>query len=375
LSTQQAIANADLTLPVANAVSALDRFRLVDASAAVTFGNTQISFGKQSLWLGPDESGPLLFSNNADSVMMLKIESVTPYRVPLLSRLLGPMRFEYFIGQLAGHQFEFDGAANVNAVLGPGNIHPQPFLDGYKASFKPTANFEFGMGVTAQFAGPGLPFTWRNFIRTFYSHTPGPTASDFNPGKRLSAVDFSYRVPGLRNWLTIYADTLVVDEVSPIGSTRATVNPGFYMPKLPKIPKMEIRAEGLHEPLTREFGPGFVYYGLRRFRSGYTNEGNLLGSWIGRAGRGGQGWLTYWLSPRSKLQMGYRHQEVSKDFIGGGRSVDYSAHGDFLLSPKVGFSGSLQFEQWRYPVLSPVGQSNVSASLQLTFYPHWQTRK
>ena len=63
-----------------------------------------------------------------------------------------------------------------------------------------------------------------------------------NPGKRISAADFTYRVPGLRNWLTFYMDSLVVDEVSPIGSTRATVNPGIYMPRIPENP--EARAQG-----------------------------------------------------------------------------------------------------------------------------------
>src|SRR5207248_10449921 len=68
-------------------------------------------------------------------------------------------------------------------------------------------------------------------------------------------------------------------------------------------------------PHTREFTPGFVYYGFRRYRDGYTNDGNILGSWIGRAGRGGQGWLTYWFSPRSTLQFGYRYQKVDRDFL------------------------------------------------------------
>ena len=56
------------------------------------------------------------------------------------------------------------------------------------------------------------------------------------------------------------------------------------MPQVPKLPKLEFRAEGLNEPTTSEFAPGFVYYGLRCYRSGYTNQGNLMGNWIGRAG-------------------------------------------------------------------------------------------
>jgi len=64
-------------------------------------------------------------------------------------------------------------------------------------SFKPTENFEFGFGYTAQFGGTGNPFTWHNFLRTFYSHK---TSFSANPAKRLSEFDFTYRIPGLRNW-------------------------------------------------------------------------------------------------------------------------------------------------------------------------------
>jgi hypothetical protein len=333
--------------------------------------NLQFSFGKQSQWLGVGESGPLLMSNNAEPVLMAKMDTVSPFLVPLLSRILGPARFEYFIGQLGGHQFEYNDTPKVPVLLGPRNINPQPYLSGYKVTFKPTPDFEFGMGITAQFAGPGLPFTWHNFLRTFYSHTSGAN----NPGKRLSEADFNYRVPGIRNWLTVYADSLVVDEISPIGSTRATVNPGIYFPQIPKVHNLEVRAEGLHEPLTSTFAPGFVYYGLRRFRSGYTNDGNLLGNWIGRAGRGGQGWITYSVTPRTRFQFGYRQQEVSKDFLEGGRSVDYFASGDVMLSHSIGLSTFVQYEKWRFPLLSSTGQSDVTASFQFTFYPKWRMRK
>ena len=157
---------------------------------------------------------------------------------------------------------------------------------------------------------------------------------------------------------------------------RASVNPGIYSPRIPKIPKLELRAEGLHEPLTSEFSPGFVYDGLRRYRSGYTNEGNLMGNWVGRAGRGGQGWLTYWFSPRNSLQVGYRLQEVSVDFIGGGRLVDWSAKADFALNSKVEISGLVQYEKWRFPVLSPGPTSDRNRiSFVLTFWPHWAVGK
>ncbi|HEY6766472.1 MAG TPA: capsule assembly Wzi family protein [Candidatus Sulfotelmatobacter sp.] len=372
--TLTATAAADITPILANGTAEVNRFALLDSMASVNINNLQISFGTQSAWLGPGESGAMLMSNNAAPFPMVKVDDVMPHEIPGLSRVLGPFRTEFFIGQLSGQHWEFCNAPTCvpnpgyPGVVGP-NISPQPFIHGEKISFQPTRNLEFGMGVTAMFGGPGLPVTFGNFFRTYYAHSSSATN---NPGKRISSADFSYRVPGLRNWLTVYLDSLVVDEISPIGSTRANVNPGIYLPQLPKVPKMELRAEGVNESRTREFAPGFVYYDLRRYRSGYTNDGNLLASWIGRAGHGGQGWLTYSFSPRTRVQLGYRLQNVSKDFIGGGRLADYSASGDFTPSRNLTVSGWLQYEQWRFPVLSPGGQSNVTASLQVTYYPRWR---
>src|SRR5579862_200155 len=373
-SVLSATAGADGTPPLANGTAAFNRFQLLDSMASFNINNLQISVGNQSLWLGPGESGSLLLSDNAAPFPMVKIDDIQPHEIPGLSRLLGPMRAEFFVGQLSGQHWEvcallptcpsrvagsvvqFDNTSQF--VVGP-NISLQPFIHGEKISFQPTPNLEFGMGITAMFGGPGLPVTFGNFFRTYYNHSP---VAANNPGKRISAADFTYRVPHLRNWLTFYLDSLVVDEVSPIGSTRANVNPGIYMPRFPKISQLELRAEGINESTTTEFVPGFVYFDQRRYLGGYTNDGNLLANWIGRAGRGGQGWLTYSFSPRTHAQLGYRLQGVSKDLIGGGRLVDYSASGNFMLSGNVAVSGLLQYEQWNFPVLSPTGQSDFTAS-------------
>lgn len=376
VQTLAATAAADFTPPLANGAAQANQFALLDSMASVDINNVQISFGTQSVWLGPGESGALLMSDNAAPFPMVKIDDVVPHEIPGLSRILGPLRTEFFVGQLSGQHWEECTARTCQSnpayanVVGPA-ISPQPFIHGEKISFQPTRNFEFGMGVTAMFGGPGLPVTFGNFFRTYYIHTPNLAN---NPGKRVSAADFSYRLPGLRNWLTFYMDSMVWDEISPIGSTRASVNPGIYLPRIPSIPKLELRAEGLNISRAHEFPPGFVYFNADRYRSGYVNDGNLLGSWIGRAGRGGQGWLTYWLSPRNKLQLGYRLQTVSPAFIGGGRLADYSARSEFMVGTAVSISGLLQYEPWKFPALAPTPHSNVTASIQLMFHPnlHWQ---
>jgi hypothetical protein len=365
-SVLAATAAADGTLPLANGTATINRFRLLESSIGLTFNNVELSFGQQSLWLGPSQAGPFLFSNNAEPVTMFRIDSVTPYRIPLLSYVLGPARSQFFLGRLSGQHWE-----ESHALYGP-NLTSQPFMHGTSISFHPTSNLEFGFGFTAQFGGEGNPFTWRNFLRTFYSHRADPLN---NPAKRLSEFNFNYRVPGLRDWLEMYVDSMVIDEYTPIGSARPAINPGIYLPRLPKMHKIDLRLEGITTDLNwpSHFGPGAFYFDVR-YRSGYTNNGSIIGSWIGRQGRGEEGWLTYWFSPRTFIQAEYRRANVDRQFLAGGRQQDFTLRGDMKLSREWSVSGFVQHEGWQFPVLSPAAKSDVAASVQLTFFPHWTTR-
>jgi membrane-associated phospholipid phosphatase len=373
-SVLQATAQADgIVSALPDGSPQIDRFRLIEGSVGVTFRDVKISFGKQNLWLGPGESGALLLSDNAQPITMLEIDNVAPFEFPMLSQVLGPARMTFFLGQLSGQNWVYNPSVaagldpNVEPafLVGPG-FHPQPFIHGNKIAFHPTPDLEFGMGVTSIFGGPGLPFTWHEFLRSYYGHNVN-TAT--NPGKRFSSFDFTYRVPGLRNWLTVYTDSMVGDEISPIGSTRPMLNPGIYLPQIPKMPRVELRVEGFKaEPKLGEI------YIDRRYRSGYTNDGNLIGSWIGRQALGGQAWVKYSVNPRTNFQLGYRHQEVDHFLVGGGRLNDFSATAQCRLGPRTAISALAQYEQWNFPVLAGGTQSNMTAGIQLTYYPGWRWR-
>lgn len=373
-AVQQAIATADATSPFPYGRGKVNNFDLLNSTVALQFHNFQISAGKQTQWWSVAGTDPLLIGDNAEPVLGLKFDNVSPYHIPLLSAVLGEARGQYFLGRLDGHRFEFNGSCGCsNPLIGPADIQPQPFIQGLELGFKPTQNLEFGFGFTAMFAGPGLPFTFHNLLRTFYSHTSNIAT---NPGKRTSGFDFSYRVPGIRKWLTIYEDSLAVDEYTPLFSSRPSLNVGLFMPMLPKLHKIDFRTEIVGTPHTHEFPPGFVYWDFRRYRDGYTNDGNLLASWMGRAGRGGRGMLTYWFSPRSTLQFAYRYQKVDRDFLEGGHLDDFSIRPEITLRSELSLSGLVQYEHWYFPLLSASGRSNTTAQLQLTFFPHlrWQKR-
>ena len=122
-------------------------------------------------------------------------------------------------------------------------------------------------------------------------------------------------------------------KISPIGSTRPMLNPGFYLPQLPKLPKLELRVEGFKaEPRL-----GTIYFD-RRYRSGYTNDGNLIGSWIGRQALGGQAWTKYSFTRANQLATGVPApgsgpvsgwRRTPQRFLGGGRVQSRSASGGF----------------------------------------------
>jgi len=355
------------------ATPAVDRFQLLDAYIAMNLGNWQLSFGKQSLWWGPNAGGPMLFSDNAAPVTMFKIDRVSPFKLPWVLGLMGPVRVQFILGQISGQEFVNTVSTGEVGQWGR-SLNPQPMISGLKLNFKPTPNFEFGIGYTTLFGGPGGPFTFHTFVRSMFSLGNGPYGSSSDPGDRRSAVDFTYSVPKLRRWLTFYGDAFAEDEFSPLGYPRKSAyEGGIYMPQIPGIPKLDLRLEG-GSTVPPDFpGCAGCFYANGRFQNGYTNLGNLMGSWLGRAGQGERVWSTYWLTPRNMIQVNFRHQKTSGEYLPhGGTLNDAGVRAEFWLRSSFKVSGSVQYEKWNYPVLDPLPRSNVTTSIELGFWPrHW----
>ncbi len=360
LSARQAIATADGNpLLPATPFMKTDQFRLLDTYASMTLAGHNISVGKQSLWWGPDYGGAMIFSDNAEPVYMVQVNRTIPLRIPGLSKLTGPFRYDFFFGKLSGHQYP-----------------PNPYMHGEKISFKPTENLEFGFTRTAVFAGQGLtPLTlgtfWSSLTSTTSSTNPGSNQRN-SPGVRHGQFDFSYRVPGLRKWLTIYADSLVHDDVSPIDAPRrAAIEPGFYLSHLPGVPKLDLRVEAAStDPAITTSQNGRFFYWESRYHDVYLNKTFLMGSWIGREAKGFQVFSRYWLSPVSKIQFEYRNQKIAKDFVPDGETFNsFSVRGIIRVKPEWEIDSLLQYDRWKAPVLSPGLQSNVTTSVQVTYWP------
>jgi hypothetical protein len=346
--------------------NSLDRVRLLDSYISANIYGNVVSFGKQTLWWGPGGDAPFLFSNNAEPLTMLRISRASPFRLPWLFRLLGPIRTEIMWGRLEGQQFValLDGSGNRRIVAAP--LHPHPYVDGEKFSFQPTRNLEFGFGVTSVFSGPGFPLTLHQVLRTYSLSNTIPGLPD-DPGDRRSAFDFSYRLPKMRDWLTLYADSFTEDEFSPISFPRKSAfRAGLYMPRTPRLPALDVRVEGVYSDIPNLQGVG-VAYGNGHYLSGYTNYGQILGSWIGREGRGTSAWATYHFSAINQVQAHYRQQHVNPAFLGGGELKDFAVSGTFARRNNLLFSGSVQYERWTFPLLATGPQTSVNVAVQVSF--------
>ena len=365
-TVRQAIALMDDN-PVqpARPVPSQTSFRLLDANASVQLFGHEVSVGKSEFWWGPGEGGAFALSNNAAPFYSFRINRVQPLNIPLLSRLLGPVRYEFFVGPLQGH-----------------STPRGPWLQGQRVSFKPSPNFEFGVSRTIVFGGEGhVPVTLGSFWNSFTSFGNVPISVKFSrldPGARYSTFDFSYRVPHFRDWLTLYTDSICHDDVSPLSAPRrAGFRPGILLSKVPKLPSLEFRAEAVYTdfPTSASHGGQFFFF-ENAYHDAYTNKQIILGDWIGRENKGGEAWLTYHLSQRNQIQVEYRRAKAASDFVPGGTTQNDFALRLVRTVQNVEYTGSVQWEFWKAPILATGLRQDVTISAQLTYYPkNWKLGK
>jgi hypothetical protein len=365
------------TIP-AGFISSQDNSRIVEANASVHLLGHEISFGKSDEWLGPALGASMGWSNNAENIYAFRINRVEPLYVPGLSRYLGLFRYDFMVGSLKGHSYPND-----------------PWIHMEKISFKTTPDIELGFmraviwgghGQACAVPAPGepyylvptcdVPITIHTFLKSFFSVTapqPDVKFSRNNPGARFTTFDFTWRTPWDNHLVTLYLDSFAHDNVFPISNMgRSGLRPGFYIARLPHLPRVDFRAEGVttnvHDP---ESNQGRLLMWENAQPQGYTNKGYILGDWIGRESTGGQAWITLHLRPDQQIQLQYRRAKAADDFIPGGTTQnDLSA--DVVLRPFKNFEvkANLQGEFWKAPLLATGLQKNVVSTLQLTWFLH-----
>lgn len=361
LQQRQIIAYVDGNpIQPAQPVVEVNQFALLDTYVATNIDSWNFSFGKQSLWWGPDTGSALSFSNNAAPIYMFHVNRVTPFLMPWPMKYFGPTKIDFFFGRPQGEMF-------------PG----RPLMHGMKISIKPTPNLELGFSATDVFGGIGRPITSKAIVNSFIalSSSVNYGASD-NPGKRTGGFDFTYRLPFLRNWVSLYVDSLSSDDPAPLEAPRrSAANPGLYISRLPHLPWLDLRFEAVYtETPTRDRNPigGRYIYWEQFYHDLYTNQGNIMGSWIGRDGKGYQAWSTVHFGPKNDLQFAYRHAQIDANFIPRGEAInDGSVQLNHWIGKQMSVSAFLQYERWNATVLAATPQTDWTSSVQVTFWPRF----
>jgi hypothetical protein len=315
--------------------------------------------------MGPAQGASMLWGNNAEDIYQFQIDRVEPLRIPLLSRLTGPFRYDFFVGSLKGHTDPED-----------------PWVHVEKIDFKPTKNLEFGFDRMVIWGGKDhAPITLHSFLHSFFSFSNVPVAEKFSrrdPGARFATFDFNYRLPFLRNWVTLYNDSLVHDDESPIDAPRrAGWRPGVYLARFPGVPHLDLRVEGANtDTVSSSLNHGqFLYWEVIQ-KQGPTNKGFLYGDWIGRQGKGGQAWVTYHLTPKEDIQFMYRNMKIDGNFIPNGTTQnDFQGEVRKRFGPNIEARVSVQYEGWKAPIYLPGKQSDTTVAAQFTWYPQQKTNQ
>jgi hypothetical protein len=363
------------TVPYLN-TGAVNTFRLQEVYASVHWWGHEISFGKGDTWMGPGMGGGMLWSNNAENPYTFRVNRVEPMYIPWVSKVLGPLRYDFMIGPVQGHSYP-------NA----------PWVNSFGFSFKPTKNFDFSFQKSAIWGGKGHgclepdgsvspctePITLHTFLKSFFSFTDTTLAEKYSrddPGARFSAFTFSWKLPFLRKYVTLYTDSICHDDVTPPSAPRrAAYRPGVYLSHFPHFEKLDLRAEASSTDTStlRSLGGQFNYYETIQ-RQGYTYKGYIMGDWIGREAKGGNAWLTYHLSGDEWVQLEYMNKKTPKDFIPQGTTQNqFTVDVVKNLRRDIQLNAFLQYERWKAPIWVTGQQNDVTVAAEIKFYPGLHT--
>jgi hypothetical protein len=345
-------------------IAAANNARILEANLSYHLLGHEVSFGKSDHWLGPDQGAAMLWSSNAEDIYDFQIDRVEPLRIPGISKLTGPFRYDFYVGSLKGHTYP-----------------NSPWVHAEKLSFKPYRDLEFGFSRMVVWGGKGHePITLHTFLKSFFSFQNVTGAEKFSrsdPGARFGNFDFDWRLPHLQKWVTLYSDSFVHDDVSPISAPRRSgLHPGIYLAQFPYLHQLDLRLEGAStEPASHSnpdaspINQGQFLYVETIQKQGPTNKG-FLPDWVGRQGKGGQAWLTWHLSGNEDIQFMYRNAKASAQFIPGGTTQnDFAGSVVKRIAKDIEVKGLVQYESWKAPIYKTGAQSDTTAAAQITWYP------
>jgi hypothetical protein len=285
-----------------------------------------------------------------------------PHPLPLVPSW-GTYRFDVVLGKLSGHSYP-----------------ARPWFNGQKISFNFGDSLEMSFTRWSVFWGVDHPITLHSFKENLFSFNStgsytgnglAPYGDRNDPGDRKSGFDFRYHLPFWGRFVTLYADAYSDDDPNPISAPRrAAWNPGIYFARLPWLPHMDLRVESAStRSFIHDFG-GVHFFMNNQYLDSNTNKGFLLGNAVGRDGRAIEARTGYWLSPRTRIEGGFRQNKIGPAFLPrGGTITDAFLNGEIAINDGWSVKAFVQHERFLIPSYMDGTQNNSSGWLQLTWTP------
>ncbi|MBI5299582.1 MAG: hypothetical protein HY877_04730 [Deltaproteobacteria bacterium] len=232
------------------------------------FKNIGMQDGRDQLVWGFDPEGGNIFSINGRGLDMLKISNITPFHLPWILKYLGKMNATFFFGDLTH-----------------GTVFPYTYITGYKLSFLPHKNFEWGFTTALVSGGYGSPqaSVGARFVDTIGGYIPNliglGNPIDAFASNRIGAFEFALRIPKWRGTQIYWEFSLDDANFNQYKFVYESLNhAGIFIPRLTSDGRNQLRLEYKNA--------GFLPYRHEQFISGWTNNKLLLGDALGPDAQG-----------------------------------------------------------------------------------------
>ncbi len=260
---------------------------LLKGYGMLTFWNTQLEGGRDSMWWGQGAHGDLLLTNNAYPLDLVKFSNPEPTLLPWLFRYLGPFKYTAFVAPLTGYENPAD-----------------PWLGGLRFNFKPHPLFEMGLSTTFMFNGEGMPrFNPFDLFKFFVGRSP-------LFANQLAAFDLRLRLPFLRDaqfyleyggedsggWSPQYPSEVILEDNAWLF--------GIHFPRLTCDGRADLRVEYTWNAHRIDETPA-MWYAHSEYRSGYTYNNLIMGHHLGPDAEDLFARVTYYLTNRVQLGLDY----------------------------------------------------------------------
>jgi hypothetical protein len=251
--------------------------RLNKGYAKLGGGGLELEVGRDENWLGLEEEGNLILTNNAANLDFVKLSSPEPVN----AWIFGKLKYDIIFSR-------YDKYVNVTT-----GVVRQPFFLAMKVSLKPAPNVELGLNTAREVGGPGVSNSFDSYIHGIF----GGTNSDNT--KNMGGIELRWRIPYLR-YTEVYGEF--------VGSDSAAVWPicdsyeaGIFIPRL--------TADGRNDFRLEYFIAHPILYTSSTFPEGDIYQGLPLGNSQGGASEQFFARYRHWFTARNYLALDYIHIE------------------------------------------------------------------